>query len=89
MANAAILMHDATVTSKLPEWAKETWGAYVVVTETPKWFRELPAEVQSIKLAEGRAWASIVEDKSALAPKETAAAALGVLAGMAAAAAIL
>ncbi|KAJ8105901.1 hypothetical protein OPT61_g9897 [Boeremia exigua] len=59
------------------------------VTEAPAWFSELPEDVQSIKREEGRAYASIVAEQTGLAPKETAKAALGVLAGVAAAVAVL
>ncbi|KAF9695716.1 hypothetical protein EKO04_006647 [Ascochyta lentis] len=87
--NIAIALFAVTATYSLPTWATQTYGEGRFVTEAPEWFSELPTEIQSIKRAEGSAWVSILDDKSALAPRETANAAFGVLAGVAIAAAVL
>lgn len=46
----------------------ETFGNKELIRATPVWFSELPSDIQSIKLAEGSAWVSIVENQSALVP---------------------
>jgi hypothetical protein len=64
-----------------------------VITATPRWFPDLPEDVQSIKLEEGNAWASIQEENSisksrSSALRETSRARLRSLAGIAVAAAV-
>lgn len=79
---------------ELSDWVTAT-GTYLpisIITATPRWFSELPEDVQSIKLEEGDAWASILEGKAlskskGAAPRETGRVGLGVLAGVAVAAA--
>lgn len=96
-ARAEMMDFVATATQwagELPDWVTATGPYAPVITATPRWFSDLPGDVQSIKLEEGDAWASILEGKGVskskgAAPRETRRAGLGVLAGVAIAAAVL
>lgn len=44
----------ATRKDKLPEWATRTYEEEIVLTEAHARFTEIPEDVQSIKLEEGR-----------------------------------
>jgi len=51
---------------ELSSWVTAT-GSYElisIITAIPRWFSELPEDVQSIKLEEGDAWASILKKKT-------------------------
>lgn len=79
-----MLAFVATATFKdtdYPSGVTATTGLPQLIVSTPAWFLELPKDVQSIKLQEGSVLASIVDDKTAEAPRETAKIALGALAG--------
>ena len=97
-SHAHLQMMDFVVTQT--QWSDELSGwmtadAYTpIITATPRWFSELPADVQSIKLEEGDAWASILEGKAlskskGAAPREIGRVGLRVFAGVAVAAAVL
>lgn len=97
--HAALMILDYAVTAtegEIQSWATADKEETTFVTDTPAWFSELPKDVQSIKLEEGRVLAAlmagkeaIAPQKTAMAPRETARAALGVLAGVAVAAAVM
>lgn len=87
-AQVAIEHFQATATDySVPAYVTEAPPTNADYTTLPDWFTALPEEIQKIKLDEGEAFKSIFEDKSGLAPRETARAALGMLAGVAIAAA--
>lgn len=74
----------------IPTRVLEPMPYNVEYTTPPEWFTALPKEIQSIKLAEVIAYKSIIEAKvEGAAPRETGRVALGVLAGVAIAAAAL
>lgn len=96
-AHAAMMDFVATATQlpgELSEWvtATATYAPMTVITATPRWFSELSEDVQSIELKQGDTWVAILEGTAlstskGAAPRETGRAGLGVLAGVAAAAA--
>lgn len=96
-AHAEMMDFVATQTqwsNDLSYWMSATDAYTPIITAMPRWFSELPEDVQSIKLEEGDAWAFILEGKAlskskGAAPRETGGVGLGVLAGVAVTAAVL